>query len=348
MSAGDPIAARLEGLTIDGDWTVERRLNPGPKATGSMFSIGYVACHPKRGTAFLKALDFSRALADPDLMRTLQVLTEGFNYECRILDKCGEAKMDRVVRALDTGILRVDGEILPVPWVLFEHADGDVRAHLDATVAFDHAWALRSLHHVAVGLFQLHRQSIAHQDLKPSNVLVFDGNSSKIADLGRADYRGHDAPHSRLPYAGDPNYAPPELLYGDVAVDWETRRQSCDLYHLGSLILFLFTGASTTPAIVAKLDASHKPYAGSGYAAVLPYVRAAFNEVAEEFANELPDGLEDLVTIFRELCDPEPGLRGHPKARTGPGNPYSLERYVSRLNLLASRAEGGLRSGVGR
>ena len=77
----------------------------------------------------------------------------------------------------------------------------------------------RSLHHIAVGLQQIHGQGIAHQDLKPSNVLVFNGNNSKIGDFGRSAYKGHIPPHENNNVAGDLTYAPPELLYGYVDPD---------------------------------------------------------------------------------------------------------------------------------
>ena len=44
-----------------------------------------------------------------------------------------------------------------VEYLIFDLADGDIRAHLDAQHAFDLAFALRTLHHVAVGLDQLHK-----------------------------------------------------------------------------------------------------------------------------------------------------------------------------------------------
>src|SRR6266851_917241 len=52
-------------------------------------------------------------------------------------------------------------------------ADGDVRKHLSPTQSLDIVWILRCLHHIATGLHQLHSAKVAHQDLKPSNVLAF-------------------------------------------------------------------------------------------------------------------------------------------------------------------------------
>lgn len=58
-------------------------------------------------------------------------------------------------------------------YLIFELADGDIRRHLAVQESLDLAFVLRTLHHVAVGLDQLHRADIAHQDLKPSNVLIY-------------------------------------------------------------------------------------------------------------------------------------------------------------------------------
>src|SRR5204862_166519 len=95
-----------------------------------------------------------------------------------------------------------------VEYLIFEKADADIRAHLDAHADLDIAFALRALHHVAIGLKQLHSVNVAHQDVKPSNVLIFPGNESKVGDLGRAWAGGMRAPHDDAkPCAGDRNYA---------------------------------------------------------------------------------------------------------------------------------------------
>ena len=167
------------------------------------------------------------------------------------------------------------------------------------------------------------------------------GNSSKLTDVGRAAYKGHAPPHDSLTCAGDPVYAPLELLFGDAASEWEVRRLGCDLYLLGSMIGFFFLGASTTPAILAKMLPSHHPKIWSGtYGQVLPFARAAFDEVVEDLRKTVDPAIRDgLCEIFRQLCDPDPKLRGHPRDRAGFGSPYSLERYISRFNTLATTAE---------
>ena len=75
----------------------------------------------------------------------------------------------------------------------------------------------------------------------------------------------------------------------------------------------------------------------------MPYIRDAFDRAMETFvacvATELRDDLEELM---RQLCEPDPALRGHPRDRIGVGSRYSVRRYVSRFNLLASKVEYGL------
>lgn len=345
MATSNRPAEDLLGETLDGGWIVDRKVTPGPSATGGNFSVGYTVRHPDRGEAFLKALDFSRALRAPDPTVALQAQTAAYNYEVRVLDKCRDAQMSRVVVSLAKGNHPGNG-VIPVPYLIFERADCDVRGYLDATSGFDSAWALRMLHQVAVGLNQMHGHQIAHQDMKPSNVLMFGGDESKIGDVGRADYQGHAAPHEALEFAGDPQYAPPELLYGQVDPDWEIRRRACDLYHLGSLILFFFADASTTPAIKSKLAAAHHPGA-IDYSTALPFIQNAFSDVADDLENSLVgEARDDLVLAFRELCDPDPTLRGHPKARASLGSNYSLGRYISQFNLLARQAEMGMLRGL--
>ncbi len=43
-----------------------------------------------------------------------------------------------------------------------------------------------------------------------------------------------------------------------------------------------------------------------------------------------------IMTMIRQLCDPDPELRGHPRNRAVP---YELQRYVTELDVLARKAE---------
>ncbi len=342
-------ASRLLGVQLAGGWHVVERLKRLPGQTGGAFSIGYIVARDDGTKAFLKALDYAGALGSRDPARVLQELTETYNFERDLLKRTHG--MDRIVTGLDDGSITIPdatrGDQV-VQYLIFEFADcGDIRKFLDVSNRFDTAWLLRALHHMATGLNQLHTEEIAHQDLKPSNVLVFDAKTSKLADLGRASSRGQAPPHENREVAGDPEYAPLELCYHHVLPDWNSRRLGCDMYLLGGMVVFLFARANLTAMTLQELDPSLRPGAWQGtYADVLPYVREAFERALSTFAQDVdraaPQLTAHLVQIVRELCDPDPALRGDPQERRPGANQFLLIRYVSLFDLLARRAEAGI------
>ena len=339
-----PSAERLTGLTLDGGWKV---ISPAPKdtnATGGFFSKCYFVENADGRKAFLKALDISHAFSEDDPALALQALVEAFNFERQVLEKCRDASLDHIVIAIDDGKVKIenamDGGV--VQYLIFELADGDVRRQATINNRLNVAWSLRSLHHIAVGLQQIHGQGIAHQDLKPSNVLVFNGNTSKIGDFGRSAYKGHIPPHENSNIAGDWTYAPPELLYGYVDPDWNRRRFGCDAYLMGSMALFFFLGAGATPLLLNELpeEFAWDTWRGS-FEDVLPYLHDAFQRLLSIYSASLPESLRgELTEIVSQLCMPDPRLRGHPRNRVI--NQFSMERYISKLNLLAKSAELGI------
>ena len=248
----------------------------------------------------------------------------------------------------------MDGDQV-VQYLIFEFADGgDIRKYFKLSQKFDTAWALRALHHIATGLQQLHSQEIAHQDLKPSNVLVFSADRvSKLADLGRASARGQSPPHEEFQIAGDPEYAPLEFYYGHVPADWVPRRLGCDAYHLGAMSVFLFGGANITALVLDELDRSFRPLVVGGewrgpYAEVLPVRPPCFRF---PFSSDM----EAISTLARHTsrtrCLRWRGSSANPIRLCGatpvsaPGaNPFSLQRYISTFDRLAVREELRLRS----
>jgi serine/threonine protein kinase len=316
-------------------------------ATGGNFSCGYEIVHNTRGTAFLKALDYTAAFKLPDPPSALNSLTAAFLFERNVLGRCVARNMDRVVRSIGEGRVKVDDSPLgTVDYLIFEAAAGDLRTQMSAMKKVETAWKLRALHHMATGVNQLHAAQIAHQDLKPSNVLIFETQEAKVADLGCASLRGTLSPRDDRPFAGDPAYAPPELHYGYTDPEWTNRRLGCDAYLMGSMIVFMFTGSSLTALLSTELAPAHRWGAWKGtYADVLPYVRDAFDRAIEVFGRHIEgDELrKELQTMLRHLCEPDVSLRGHPLNRRGFAAKFSLERFVSKLDLLARRSEFTLR-----
>lgn len=341
-------AEQLEGMSLEDGWVVGAPIPRNPQATGGNFCQCYAAYSRSGKKAFLKALDFRYAFNNSaSLTEILERITTLFNFERDLLEECGRRNMDRVVKAIGSGTANVDPEnpFALVPYLIFEAADADIRVHLDdPSFAPSLAWKLRAMHHVATGIKQLHGADIVHQDLKPSNVLVFYTNRllsiSKVADLGRAFRSGYPSPYDEQLWAGDRNYAPPEVLYSFVDPDWAKRRIACDLYMLGGLLSFLFTQTTSIATLLHSLPLQFWPgnWAGT-YDDVLPYLSNAFSVSIGGFAEALPTKLrQDLVPVFDQLCHPDPRKRGFPGVAM---NRNALEKYLSKFDLIAARAAAG-------
>lgn len=341
-------AKLLLGVELDDGWTAREEIDL-TNTTGGWFSTCYKVENGDGKKAFLKAFDYSEAMKEPNPAIAIKQMIDSFLFEWDVIQACNGRGMDRVVRGIASGTTTVAGADAGgvAQYMIFELAEHDVRTFIKFSSKFDLAWSLRSLHHVATGLKQLHSAKIAHQDLKPSNVMVFENTVSKIGDLGRSAYQGRIAPHEDNFRPGDLNYAAPESLYDHADPDWTRRRFGYDAYHLGSMVVYFFTGLSMTQLLMMHLKPAHRPRVLGGlwtgsFDEVLPYVRRSFGIVLDKFSQEVervrPKLREDLTNIVGYLCDPDPSYRGHPSNRRA-GYPFAMERFVERFNLLARRAE---------
>lgn len=352
-------AWRLLGRTLESGWTIVQPVGWDPLSGDSMdhyngsgghFSVPYLVERDGR-RAFLKAIDFTSALNSVNVLEALQEITATHSFEAKILRLCADANMDRVVVAIESGQISVGPNLQDTaPYLIFELADGDVRRRIQKKEGeVRMAWWLRAMHHATVGLSQLHSEGIAHQDLKPSNLLSFDEEGAfKIADLGRCTREGEAAPHDVLPFTGDLKYAPPEILYGYINPQQQERRLRCDLWMLGSMIFFFVRGFGATQLLHSELQPTQRPMPfgawNGGYLPMLALLQTSFTKMLYDLESDLDKNhlKDELVTAASELCNPNHELRGHPLARVGAGNPNSLERYVSLFDRLAKVAARNL------
>jgi eukaryotic-like serine/threonine-protein kinase len=345
------------------DWKVIELISVDEDATGGYFSSQYRVENIKTGQkAFLKAIDIHKRLVDKPAHEQAALQERGlrhFRYESKLLSVCADRRMDRIVRALDSDIHIIDvpeyGATLQIPYLVFELADSDLRHHPKNNV-FNLAWRLRIFHGVTTALSQLHRAEIAHQDIKPSNVLIFSNDFAKLGDLGRATDRNSPSDYETSEHIGDRNYSPPELLYGEyLEGSWDRRRFGADLFMLGCVLTFLMTDSSYLVLLFSKLDKQFWPINwGGSYRSVVPHLQAAAEAVFKEIEATLPPviGLEICGHIYR-LCDPDFIARGWPHQRDehnlwsadGRGGSvlqqFDLQQVISRFDFLAVQAQVG-------
>lgn len=352
------IAANLLGRTVRGNklggvWHVTEQLVVPLDALGYSRTYGYKVKHESGREAFLKAVDADLIDAGETLVVRLTAVLAHHDFEARVSEHCRGNNMDRVTLAIDHGseMMEHDGAREPVFYLIFELASGDVRQQ----ILLDRDWPadkkFRLLHHIAVGLQQLHGAKVTHNDVKPPNVLAFN-DGHRISDLGQATRDDAVAPHDGNAIVGDPRYAAPELLYiedgapGTRHISNENRRGT-DLYLLGSMVHFLFVGRMLTPEILDELDANHSPpiedrgWQG-GYSDVTPYWRAGFSTVLHRFKLALSKSDESVISgnaevltqVIAELCEPEPSKRGHVTSATN-GPSHSLIFFISLFDRLA-------------
>lgn len=337
MSAAD----QLQGLTLENGWLVTRHIARNPNGTGGTFSQSYEVRQSDR-YGFMKAFDFSDAFnPGVDTLTEIDKYVGDYTHEREILQHCGDRRLSNVVIAVDHGSVQVpnlstiEGRVY---YLIFEMAQCDVRVQMDVTKRLDTLQCMTALKDVTLGLLQVHRELIAHQDTKPSNVLVYGDKGFKIADFGRSSRRGRVSRHDAFNIAGDRTYAPPELLYGFTHPDFVPRRIGCDMYMIGNLAGFLFTGTNITALLLDALDPEHHPQKWGGqYRDVLPYLQSAFSTVLADIAPLVDDMVrEEVLNLIREQCNPDIEQRGHLKRR-GRHNQYSLDRHLSQLDLIAKR-----------
>lgn len=351
MSAPTIDSNAIVGLELRDGWVIEDVVEMSAAQTGGNFSLAYVGSDNSGRKGFIKVLNYQRALASLDPPAAMQQMTEAYNFERELVEKCSTGRLNRVVRAYSHGSVYSSAwGFIPVSYIVFELAESDVRKALDIAASIDLAAKLRLTHNAASGAAQLHGLGIAHQDIKPSNLLVFTNESappsnSKLADLGRASDKNIPAWHDQFIIAGDPAYAPPEQLYREQHSSFEKRRLACDVYQVGNLASFILTGIALNARLHALLHPAHNWHNWTGaYDEVLPYVQSAHAAAIDEIAVEIDGPLaERLSTLIGRLTDPDIERRGHPGSRRA-GRPYAMDRIVTDLDLLSRRAELLVRS----
>jgi hypothetical protein len=111
---------------------------------------------------------------------------------------------------------------------------------------------------------------------------------------------------------------------------------------LGSLVVFYFTGISMSALLRKHIPDNFSWERWRGvFEELVPYLENAFTYALTEFESNItsPDLKTDLKQLVQYLCNPFPEKRGHPKNVLSNGNNYSMERFVTILDVLKRKAE---------
>ena len=337
---------KLLGYTFQSGWKVVKIHSTSGTSTGGVYSMCFDVEKDGR-ICFMKALDLKQYMSrgtenGTDPMACLKIMIDQYQYERSLSEICKEGNVRKVVYVIDSGQEFVSVFNMLVPYLVFEMADDDIHHMLDVAERLEFSWKMKSLHDVAVGMYNLHKVGITHQDIKPSNILQFN-DETKIGDLGCSSCEALDSPYKDRLFTGDHNYSPPERSYNWTISDSSKQKYLTDCYLLGSLIVFYITGVSMNALLYRYLPESYLPdhYQGD-LDPIRSYLNNAFALALEEIKKSIPEiRLRDrLLQTIEYLCSPIPEYRGHPKNLSlTHGNPYSLERFISTLDLMKREAE---------
>lgn len=340
-------ADSLEGKTLASGWIIGKRITKGPSQTGANFGVCYLAT---RGgsTAFVKAVDFRRAFAQPDLLQAVISLAQEMAWEKEMLELCQHHGLSRIVRFVGHEYYLADESsddpTSRVSCLIMEVGKGDLRAELNLDANRSFSWKLYVIRDVCLAVDQLHRKGVAHLDVKPSNVIAVpseQGDGMKLGDLARSVRKGASGPFDEALWPGDPGYMPPEKWYGYRSSQWNDEREAADLYLVGSLLVFLITGVPMSRLLRNELPEIYWPevYRGEFDSSLIDVLTLSHSQVIATYISPyLPDRFKDeLIELIIQMTHPSPSRRGDKKARTS--GLVGVDRFHQKFLRMARRLE---------
>lgn len=337
----------LVGRTLKSGWRVVEKVEPKNNRQKGKFSVCYMV--EKDGQQrFMKVMDINEHIhrlgPNESQADAFKRVLDQYIYERDVCNLCKGKHLSNVTVVLDAGDESLDDNVfVPMYYLIFEKADGDIIDALEDSARLDFAWRLRSLHSVAVGLQQLHTAGITHEDIKPSNILTFEKKTiTKVGDLGCSTCDTIRSPFEDNPFPGDHNYAPPERAYCYHIADLKLSKRLTDCYLLASLITFYITGMSLNALIMQYMPESHHPDKFNGFFKdVRNHLDYAFSKALERLKEDIPfDELQDpIIGIVRQMGDPDPERRCKLAENLPQSTRSQIEKTISYLDFACNQAE---------
>ena len=351
----DFASSDLSGKTIS-QWKVGDRISHNDITTA--YSLFYHV-ENENGPAIMKVLDTekcNRGNKDEGLSRTelLGRETTAFSYEAKVAKTCSGRHMSNVIRYIDSGEVEFDEYTIPtVTYIVYELSTGRIGDFLKFSSTADLVTELgmlvdklKSLHQVTKGVKQLHTNAIAHHNITPQSIEVFeDSRKHKLGALhtSKSDQDDLHSPENRKLFNGDLTFAPPEAFFDYRIPDTMVSYYQIDTYMLGNLVVYYLTSLSMTALLNQHLPYSLKEWAShnADYMAVLPEIENAFDVVLKNIRSSIcvPELQAPIIEIISCLCNPDPGRRGYPGGFKDSRTNADLQRVLTKLDVLYNKAQ---------
>lgn len=205
----------------------------------------------------------------------------------------------------------------PTPWIALEYADGGDLGSVCGACDVDRALWIGAC--VAAAVYHAHRQGVAHLDLKPRNVLLFEPPGEgwpvpKVADWGIANVlRSGSVNLEGL----SPRYAAPEQFVPD---QHGSPGPATDVYQLGVVVYELLVGSPPfdgPPRVLRDAVLNDRPPTPSGR---VPEIPAAVDDLLDRALAKDPADRYGSMAAFQGAIerlfvdvtgrDPEGGVAG--------------------------------------
>jgi hypothetical protein len=236
-----------------------------------------------------------------------------------------EVDHPRLIRTFETFVIDDPGEpaLHGAVVLAMERAATSLQDVLDTVTPPDPVPdAARVIAEICEALVHIHAQGWVHGDLKPSNVLLMQDRSVRLADFGLA--RELDGTHAYAPRLGSSDYLPPEWWTERIGAQGIATRTTADIWALGVTAhqlltggLFAFPGATARArgaAAQAYADGQADLRLADGLAAGWRAVIA--DCLACDHAARLPHSAAALLPRIRAAAAGEPAPA--PRRRAGP------------------------------
>lgn len=346
----------LEGKVI-GNWKVGEQIVSSD--TTDKYTLFYKVT--KGGTtAIMKVLNYDKCLnatcldGAKDQDELLAREASAFHFETELAKSCAGKHMGNVIRYIDSGELKLSDYVVKnVSYIIYEMSEGKIGDFLRFSSKSDFITdlgllvdKLKSLHQVAKGVKQLHTHLIAHHNITPFSIEVFDSNTLvKVGGLQKSRTRQQTihSPIAAKLFDGDYTFAPPEAYFGYKLSEEMATYYQIDTYMLGNLIVYYLSSMNLTTLISRKCPCSLIEWASKGveYLQVLPDIIKAFNESLDEIKSSIcvKELQVPIVEIIQGLCNPDPEKRGYPGGFTKTQANTDLQRVLTKLDVLYRKAQ---------